>query len=73
MTRNRAMGEESASKVPRPNLWSRAAAAAAKTPDTRNRYVDFLRAVSILAVISGHWPVTTAYFSNGELTLGSML
>lgn len=63
----------STSKEPRPNLWSRAAAAAAKTPKTRNRYVDFLRALSILAVISGHWLVTTAYFSNGELTLGNML
>ena len=57
----------------RPSLWARAAEAAAKTPESRNRYVDFLRALSILAVISGHWLVTTAYFSNGELTLGSML
>ncbi len=42
---------------PRRNLWSQAAAAAARTPGSRNRYVDFLRALSILAVISGHWLV----------------
>ena len=30
---------------------------AARTPDTRDRYVDFLRAVSILAVVFGHWMI----------------
>lgn len=38
----------------RRNLWSQAAAVAARTPESRSRYVDFLRALSILAVISGH-------------------
>lgn len=47
--------------------------AAEKTPESRNRYVDFLRALSITAVIFGHWLVTTAYYSNGELVLGNML
>ncbi|HEX2403239.1 MAG TPA: acyltransferase, partial [Acidimicrobiia bacterium] len=28
---------------------------ARRTPDTRNRYVDFLRAFSILVVVVGHW------------------
>jgi fucose 4-O-acetylase-like acetyltransferase len=28
---------------------------ASRTPDTRDRYVDFLRAASILAVVLGHW------------------
>lgn len=37
------------------NLWSQASAVAAQTPDTRNRYVDFLRAFSICAVVFGHW------------------
>ena len=36
-------------------LWSRAREVAIQTPESRNRYVDFLRALSILAVISGHW------------------
>src|SRR5262249_47769572 len=30
-------------------------ALAAATPDTRDRYVDFLRVLSICAVIVGHW------------------
>jgi hypothetical protein len=34
---------------------STSAALAAATPDTRDRYVDFLRVVSIGAVIVGHW------------------
>ncbi|MCH8977748.1 MAG: acyltransferase [Armatimonadetes bacterium] len=59
--------------MPRPNLWSRAAAAAAKTPETRNRYVDFLRALSIMAVITGHWLVSAAYYSDDRLDLGNLL
>jgi fucose 4-O-acetylase-like acetyltransferase len=55
------------------SLWSRAAAVAARTPASRNRYVDFLRAVSILMVISGHWLVAAPYVVDGRLTLGSML
>ena len=46
---------------------------AARTPESRNRYVDFLRAVSILMVISGHWLVAAPYVVDGELTLSSML
>jgi fucose 4-O-acetylase-like acetyltransferase len=55
------------------SLWSRAASVAARTPASRNRYVDFLRAVSILMVISGHWLVAAPYVVDGRLTLGSML
>ena len=36
-------------------LWSAAARLAEKTPAKRNRCVDFLRAVSILVVVMGHW------------------
>jgi surface polysaccharide O-acyltransferase-like enzyme len=46
---------------------------AEKTPDTRNRYVDFLRAVSILAVVSGHWLIAAPYVSDGKPHLGHML
>ncbi len=56
-----------------PSLWSAAAAAAAKTPEARNRLVDFLRAVSILAVISGHWLLAAPYVAGGELRIGNML
>ncbi|NIO40927.1 MAG: acyltransferase family protein [Burkholderiales bacterium] len=55
------------------NLWSSAARAAAQTPASRNRYVDFLRALSILVVISGHWLVAAPYVVDGEITLNSML
>src|SRR5215472_6026960 len=35
--------------------WSRAAELADRTPPSRNRYVDFLRAMSMLVVVVGHW------------------
>ena len=37
------------------SLWSAASRLAEKTPAKRNRCVDFLRAVSILVVVTGHW------------------
>ncbi len=43
-------------------IWAQASELAAATPADRNRYVDFLRAVSILFVISGHWLITTGYW-----------
>lgn len=36
---------------------------AAKAPSERNRYVDFLRAFSILAVVVGHWLVAAPYIT----------
>ena len=55
------------------SLWSHAAAVAAKTPESRNRLVDFLRAASILAVISGHWLLAAPYLADGRLVMGNML
>ena len=37
------------------SLWSAAARLAENTPPKRNRSVDFLRAVSIAVVVTGHW------------------
>ncbi len=54
-------------------MWSRAKEVAARTPETRNRYVDFLRAASITVVVLGHWTVAAAYLSDGELILTDML
>ncbi len=54
-------------------IWSQATEMAAQTPETRNRYVDFLRAVSIMFVISGHWLIATAYYVDGKLTVGDIL
>jgi len=39
------------------SIWLQAKVLAEGTASDRNRYVDFLRAVSILAVITGHWLV----------------
>lgn len=47
---------------------------AARTPPTRRRFIDFLRAVSIVAVVLGHWLVTVIdYDDHGELTGRSAL
>lgn len=51
--------------TPKParGLLGSARAIAEKTLASRNRYVDFLRAVSILAVVIGHWLVITPWVS----------
>ena len=43
------------------SAWSRAAELAAATPESRNRYVDFLRAAAILCVVAGHWLAAAPY------------
>jgi hypothetical protein len=48
-------------------MWSTARALAAQTPPTRNRYVDFLRAVSICVVVFGHWLVGLPAIVDGVL------
>ena len=40
--------------------WEQAAHLAEQTPASRNRYVDFLRAASIIVVIIGHWLVVAS-------------
>jgi peptidoglycan/LPS O-acetylase OafA/YrhL len=54
-------------------IWSQASQMAAQTPEERNRYVDFLRSVSILVVIVGHWMIATAYVVDGEMDAGHLL
>jgi len=54
-------------------IWSQASKLAAQTPEERNRYVDFLRSVSILVVIIGHWMIATAHYSDGALDFGHLL
>lgn len=49
------------------SLWGRARSMALQTPPERNRYVDFLRALSIIAVISGHWLVAAPHLENGVM------
>ena len=54
-------------------VWSQVKEMAAKTPEERNRYVDFLRAVSILVVVTGHWLVAAVYYHDGTLETGKLL
>ena len=54
-------------------IWSQASQMAAQTPEERNRYVDFLRSISILVVIIGHWMIATAYVVDGEMNPGHLL
>src|SRR5215470_11835574 len=47
--------------------WIRASRLADRTPASRNRYVDFLRAASMLVVTVGHWLAAAPYFdASGE-------
>ncbi len=55
------------------SLWSQATQLAADTPDDRNRYVDFLRAISILVVVSGHWLVAAVFYHDGSLSPGALM
>jgi peptidoglycan/LPS O-acetylase OafA/YrhL len=54
-------------------IWSQASQMAAQTPQERNRYVDFLRSVSILVVIMGHWLIATAWVVDGEMVVGHLI
>ena len=38
-----------------------------RTPASRDRYVDLLRAFSILVVVLGHWLMAIVYFEDGKL------
>ena len=54
--------------------WSRAAELCDQTPPSRNRYVDFLRAMSMLVVTVGHWLAAAPYFDTiGTLTTSHIL
>ena len=55
------------------NVWSQAKVTAAQTPGERNRYVDFLRAASILVVVTGHWLIAGFYYADGALESSDVL
>lgn len=46
---------------------------ARQTPESRNRYVDFLRAASIMVVVFGHWLMAGAYFGADGLEVFNLL
>ena len=44
-----------------------------QTPEGRNRYADFLRALSILVVVLGHWLLAYIEVENGEIRAERLL
>lgn len=55
-------------------IWSRAEALGRRAGPDRNRYVDFLRAVSILLVVLGHWLMAAPEIApDGTLRAGEVL
>lgn len=46
---------------------------AQQTPDTRDRYVDFLRGTSILAVVFGHWLIALIAWEDGVIRSTSVV
>ena len=59
-------------KKPR-GLWAQARQLADQTPSSRNRYVDFLRGVSILAVVLGHWIMAAPFYDQGKPHMWNLL
>lgn len=54
-------------------MWNKAREMAELAPPERNRWVDFLRALSILAVVSGHWLVAAPYIGADGAVVGGHL
>lgn len=54
-------------------LWRRARTIADRTPASRNRYVDFLRGASIMAVVLGHWLMAAPYYEPGRPEMQHLL
>ena len=55
------------------NIWTKASEMAAQTPPERNRYVDLLRALSITAVVLGHWIMAAPYLQAGSPQMEHLL
>jgi peptidoglycan/LPS O-acetylase OafA/YrhL len=54
-------------------MGGRLRALADATPAGRDRYVDFLRVVSIVTVVLGHWTIAAVHRSGGGLAAGNLL
>ncbi len=67
------MDGETAPKAKK-GLWGQARELAQMAPPERNRWVDFLRAISILAVVFGHWLMAGLYVDEaGALQRGDLI
>lgn len=64
------MNKSSTNKL---GMWARAAEVAEQTPAQRNRYVDLLRALSISAVVLGHWIIAAPGFIDGVRSMDHLL
>ncbi len=56
-----------------PTVVTHAAALADRTPPERNRYVDFLRAASIVVVVLGHWLMAAVWVDDTGLHADNLL
>lgn len=54
-------------------IWARASEIADQTPTDRNRYVDLLRALSISAVVLGHWLIAAPATMGGIVSMDHLL
>lgn len=58
----------------RSSAWARALELADATPESRNRYVDLLRAIAISAVVLGHWTMAAPYIgADGRAAIEHLL
>jgi surface polysaccharide O-acyltransferase-like enzyme len=55
------------------SFLTRARELAEATPASRNRVVDFIRVLSILVVVFGHWLMAAITFEDGEIVPGHLL
>jgi fucose 4-O-acetylase-like acetyltransferase len=55
------------------SFLTRARELAEATPASRNRVVDFIRVLSILVVVFGHWLMAAITFEDGEINPGHLL
>ena len=53
--------------------WARALELAEQTPESRNRYVDLLRAIAISCVVLGHWTMAAPYLHEGQAAIEHLL
>jgi peptidoglycan/LPS O-acetylase OafA/YrhL len=54
-------------------IWAQAVQLAHETRPERNRYIDFVRAFSILIVVVGHWLMSAFFYEDGRLSAGAVL
>jgi len=63
---------DTSARPPR-GLWAGALWFSDRTPEARNRYVDLLRAMSILAVVVGHWLMASPFLEGESPRLEHLL